>query len=56
MKLDMFFFAFPKRESRKRQKAFWEAFDIEKMREESRELEGQRRRMIRAKRKAEEKL
>jgi len=41
MKLESFLFAFPNHESPKRQRAFWEAFEVDykKMREEGRELE-----------------
>jgi len=41
MKLESFLFAFPSPESPKRQKAFWEAFDVDykKILEEGRELE-----------------
>jgi len=47
-------FELGKHESLKKQKAIWEAFDIdyEKLREENKLLERQYRRMIRVKRKA----
>ena len=49
-------FELGKHESLKKQKAIWEAFDIdyEKLREENKLLERQYRRMIRVKRKARE--